>query len=636
MAEALDDSSTEPLGLSVEVLAAGTAFAASASVTGLAALSVQQPPSALLLLGWPFLAAAGGVVLDQQPGSRVGRTLAVLSLGSVLLVAWTLLRFDGLAPAAALAHGGEELAALLAGGVAVAVPWSVRAPRATGTAAGLTGLAALGALAVLAARAGPAPDRVAPVGWVLVVVGTAGAWAAVASTARSEDRMARRRVGSTLATLAVAGVVVAAAWVLGNGVVGYYATAAALILTAITVAALQLGTDFRPLDEHLLDLGLVLGTLLTAALTATLVQVGSRLAGHHSSRTGTVFTVLLTAAMVAPVALWLRRAALARRYGTGVLVPEDVARITADMHAQTEPRDLLDKAARMVAAASGSKDARIVLGDDADDEPVLTGRWLVHPLVVGGDRVGALLIEASSAEGPEARQQKVVAQLLPTVALVARAVGLAVEAEHARRDVSREREAERRRVLGDLHDGLGPLLAGMSMRVQASLRTPATPDPALLRELAEGLATSRADLRRIVAGITPSTLDDGDLDHALHLLVRSFQGATDLPEVRLVVEVDDEVGADLQVAVYRSVAEGITNALRHAAAGVVEVSVRSGGGRLLVDVADDGGGGPVVPGVGLSSLARRAEGLGGTMRVCPGRGSGTVLHLDLPLRGVRS
>jgi signal transduction histidine kinase len=336
---------------------------------------------------------------------------------------------------------------------------------------------------------------------------------------------------------------------------------------------------------------------------------------------------LLTAAMTTPAALWTRRGALARRYGSGLIPPEDVAAITADLHAKTEPRDLLDKAARMVAAASGSTEVRIVLGDD---DPSAPERWVVHPLEVGGDRVGSLLIESPDPEGPEARQQQVVAQLVPTVALVARAVGLAVEAEHARRDVARERDAERKRVMGDLHDGLGPVLAGTSMRVQAALRTATSPEyAALLGDLAEELATSRTELRRIVAGITPSTLDDGNLDAALRSLVDSFRGATDTPEVRLTVALQDAVAPEIQVAVYRSVAEGITNGLRHAAAATIDVGVHSRDGRVLVEVTDDGVGGPVVPGVGLSSLARRAESLGGHMTICPGD-PGTTLHLDLP------
>jgi signal transduction histidine kinase len=217
------------------------------------------------------------------------------------------------------------------------------------------------------------------------------------------------------------------------------------------------------------------------------------------------------------------------------------------------------------------------------------------------------------------------------VALVARAVGLAIEAEHARREVARERDAERARILGDLHDGLGPVLAGMSMRVQATLRT--ATDPAyvdLLRDLTVDLADSRTDLRRLVAGITPSVLDEGDLDSALDGLVRSFQGVTGGPRVSLDVALNGVLPGEVQVAVYRSVAEGITNALRHANASSIDVAVQSAEGLVLVDVVDVGSGGPVVPGVGLSSLRQRAETLGGCLVTVPAQPTGTHLQLKLP------
>ena len=73
------------------------------------------------------------------------------------------------------------------------------------------------------------------------------------------------------------------------------------------------------------------------------------------------------------------------------------------------------------------------------------------------------------------------------------------------------------------------------------------------------------------------------------------------------------------MAVYRCVAEGVTNALRHARATHIEVRVCDEGDHVLVDVVDDGAGGPVVAGVGLSSLAQRAESLGGCLERHPGR-----------------
>ncbi len=605
---------------------AGTLFAASAGVTGLSAASRQDPPSVLLFLGWPILALVGGVLLDQHPGSQVGRTLVGLSTASTVVAVWSALRF-GRVDAPQLSHAAAELAAVLAVTVAISVPWAFHTPAHAASALGLAAVAGAGAMLVALVRAADLDAMLEIVGWSLAGIGTAAVWALVAHSTKHQDRATQRRVGWLLFTLTSCGVTVVTAWFL-SGSPGYYATCGALVIGTLAIARLWLSTDFRPLDEHLLDLGLVLAVVASAGVTAGLVRLGSEIASRPSPGSTTIFTALLTAAMAAPAALWVRRSLLARRYGSGLIAPEDVAAITADLHARTDPRDLLDKAARVVATASGSKQARIVLGED---DPSAPEHWGVHLLEVGGDQVGVLLIESAHPEGPEARQQKVVAQLLPTVALVARAVGLAVEAEHARQDVARERDAERSRVMGDLHDGLGPALAGMSMRVQAARRTTTSPEhAAALADLAEGLGAARADLRRIVAGITPTTLDDGDLVGALQGLVASFRGATDSPALRLTVELDEPVGPDLKVAVYRTVAEGVTNALRHAAASGIAVCVRSGDGVVRVEIADDGVGGPVVPGVGLSSLARRAESLGGQMTVHAGA-PGTTLRLELPL-----
>ena len=102
------------------------------------------------------------------------------------------------------------------------------------------------------------------------------------------------------------------------------------------------------------------------------------------------------------------------------------------------------------------------------------------------------------------------------------------------------------------------------------------------------------------------------------------------PQVTLRVSLDGPVSPAVQVAVYRSVAEALTNALRHARASEVAVSVESRAGLVVVDVVDDGSGGPVVPGVGLSSLAQRAEHLGGCLELGAADPAGTRLHLRLP------
>lgn len=521
----------------------------------------------------------------------------------------------------------DATAAVQAVAVLVAVPLAARPARSVPLRRLAGGLAVVGSLAVTVQSS---PDAGRWAAWGATGLGCLGVWVEVLLGARADRRDARRRTAWLVVMLAGTAVVAAAAALgLAPGA-SRSVVAGLLVVQAASASWLALRDRFRPLDEHLLDVGLVVAALTVTVLVGGLLRLGAALTGMPSPGAPATVGAVLTAAAAAPAALWVRRSVLARRYGPGVIAPSDVAVITEDLHARTDPRDLLDKAARMVAAASGCRGARLVLGPEPPEVPP---EWVVHPLDVAGERVGSLAVEAAGPEGLEPRQASDVARLVPTVALVARAVTLAVEAELARRDAARERDLERRRILADLHDGLGPALAGMSMRVRAALR--AGPgdgtgtERQLLGDLADGLATSRADLRRLVSGITPSALDHGDLADALEDLVVSFRGQGG-PTVALSVALDDGPGRDTGVTVYRCVAEGITNALRHARPTAITVSVSSCPDGLSVTVADDGAGGPVVPGVGLSSLRARAEALGGTLTVGAGSGTGTVLRLLLP------
>lgn len=560
-----DSPATVPAsgGLSRAVVVAALATAAGVTPGLLGLIADTVPTAAVYALGWPAFGIAAALLLDRDPRSRLGRWSAVL--------------------------------------------------------------AALPAVVAVVAVAGPGPDDWAAIEHLWVRLGIAPVLAGLAVLAwgvdHAADRMARRRlVWFVVAAAVLVGAIVAAALTAGprgNAVV----SALGLSATAAVVYRLATVTELRPLDEPLIDAGIAVATIAAGAAVGTVVRVAATRAGLPAPDVSGAFTAVVTAGIVLPAALWLRRSFLQRRYGRGTLTAADVAEITSDLHTLTDARELVGKAAAMVGTASGHRQVGIVLGADEPDRPA---HWELYPLVVGGDRVGTVLLEPGHPEGSEPRQRRIVAQLLPTVALVAKAVSLAVEADHARRDVARQREIERARILGDLHDGLGPVLAGMGMRVRAELRREPSP---VLEALADDLATCRTDLRRIVSGLTPSGLADGDLATALKRLVGSFGGHG--PAVALEVGLDGDLPPEVAVAVYRSVAEGITNALRHAHARTVTVSVRTGIDGVSVDVADDGIGGPIVWGVGLSSLRRRAHELGGALDVAAAE-TGTRLRLVLP------
>jgi signal transduction histidine kinase len=551
----------------VVLAAAATAVGATPGLLGFTEDAL--PTGAMYGLGWPAFGIAATLLLDADPRARLGRSFTALAALPVVVAVVAVLASGGRSGWDRLEHWWDELGVTLVVVTLAVIAWSV--------------------------------DRAA-------------------------DRMARRRMIWLVACSAALVAAILVAHVRAGPRVDAVVTMLGLWAMAGVAYRLVTLRELRPVDEPLVDAGIAAATVACGAGVGVLIRVAGTRAGIPGPDVSGAFVAVVTAGLVVPAGLWLRRRFLVRRYGRGTLTAADVAQLTSGLHTLTDARDLLGRAAAVVAAASGHRRVSLVLGPDAPD--AVPPRVLC-PLEVGGDRVGTLVLEPAHPEGPEPRQQRIVEQLLPTVALMVSAVGLAVEADHARRDVARQRDAERARILGDLHDGVGPVLAGMSLRVRAELRRQPTP---LLEALAGDLADCRGDLRRIVSGLTPSVLQDGDLGTALHRLAGSFAGHG--PTVTVDVELDGPPAMEVAVAVYRTVAEGITNALRHASATRVSVRVAGRDGTLVADVEDDGAGGPVVLGVGLSSLRRRAQELGGTLLVTAG-GSGTRLHLELPAGRVR-
>ena len=201
------------------------------------------------------------------------------------------------------------------------------------------------------------------------------------------------------------------------------------------------------------------------------------------------------------------------------------------------------------------------------------------------------------------------------------------------------REEERRRLRRDLHDGLGPALGALSLRVETARnlysRAPERAD-ALLADTVADVGAVLADVRRLVHGLRPPALDELGLVGALEQLAARLR--RDEGEHRLDVEVlsrDDLTGlpAAVEVAAYRIVSEALANVVRHARASTATV-VLERGAALTVEVRDDGVGIPeqTTVGVGLVSLRERADELGGDVSVaCPPSG-GTVVRVRLPLR----
>ncbi|MGS2643511.1 histidine kinase [Streptosporangium sp. LJ11] len=254
------------------------------------------------------------------------------------------------------------------------------------------------------------------------------------------------------------------------------------------------------------------------------------------------------------------------------------------------------------------------------------------PLVWHGEPVGRLLL---GSPGPRrfaaAHNGRLVAAAVPYVADVAHAVRMTADLQRSRERILTAREEERRRLRRDLHDGLGHALTDMAMSInmaRISLRTAPASADRLLLDLRGGMDAVSEEIRELVYGLRPPTLDELGLAGAVRALAQ--EGT---PRVAVETEGDlSDLPAAAEVAAYRIAQEGLTNVRKHAGAGSAVISLRRGES-LVVRVQDDGRGLPSGPrsGVGLLSMRERAAELGGTCVIEAAPGGGTVVEAVLPI-----
>lgn len=261
------------------------------------------------------------------------------------------------------------------------------------------------------------------------------------------------------------------------------------------------------------------------------------------------------------------------------------------------------------------------------------------PLELHGEVVGELVAAPRGTRSSDTRHGdadlRVLQALAGPLASAAYALRLTGDLEDSRTRLLTAREDERRRLRRDLHDGLGPQLAGvvMGLDVVGSALSRGDVDRAgsLATAVTEQARTAVEDVRRLVAGLRPPALDDLGVLGALRTLgpvavehgpAVTIEGAGDL----------DALPAAVEVAAYRIVSEAVTNAARHADASRVCARLEVVGDALEIRVVDDGTGirPDATPGVGLSSMRERATELGGWCTVTPAE-QGTVVRAHLPM-----
>jgi signal transduction histidine kinase len=263
------------------------------------------------------------------------------------------------------------------------------------------------------------------------------------------------------------------------------------------------------------------------------------------------------------------------------------------------------------------------------------------PLVHQGETIGYIVLGPRAPhEAFSATDLRLLEDLAPQVGVAVHAVRLTADLQRSREQLVLAREEERRRLRRDLHDGLGPQLAGLALKLE-TLRNRLNGDPltdSILADLAKQTQNATADIRHLVYELRPPTLDELGLLMALQEVTTQFsqQGRNDLMIAFDAPESLPPIPAAVEVAAYRITQEALTNVVRHAEASACRVRLRLDDSAcfLCLEVQDDGKGLFMKrrAGVGLDSMRERAEELGGTFTITPVPTGGTLLTAKLPCR----
>ena len=186
--------------------------------------------------------------------------------------------------------------------------------------------------------------------------------------------------------------------------------------------------------------------------------------------------------------------------------------------------------------------------------------------------------------------------------------------------------AERERIGRDLHDLLGHTLSLITLKSELANRVFDRDPAAAKREMADVERVARDALTQVRRAVTG---------------IRAAGFAAELASARLLLEsngvrfdyalADIAIPVEIETALAMTVREAVTNIQRHANATSARVVLECSDGKLMLRIEDDGRGGAIVPGNGLSGMRERLTCVGAELRIDSARGRGTQVAASLPL-----
>jgi signal transduction histidine kinase len=200
----------------------------------------------------------------------------------------------------------------------------------------------------------------------------------------------------------------------------------------------------------------------------------------------------------------------------------------------------------------------------------------------------------------------------------------------SRRRIVATADAASRRIERDLHDGAQQRLVSTVLVLKMAQTELGNTDGAAAELVDEALASAQRgidEMREIARGIHPRILSSGGLGPALKTLARR----SPIPAT-VEMHAADRLPDSVEVTAYYVASEALTNAVKHAQASEVRITVDLDDGWIVLTIGDDGvGGADASAGSGLIGLHDRVAAAGGTLHVRSERATGTVVIARIPL-----
>jgi signal transduction histidine kinase len=461
---------------------------------------------------------------------------------------------------------------------------------------------------------------------------------------------AQRYVGWVLGAFALCSVLYYVIWqvpsaVRGAPLVNWMFVPFAAMPSSLTMAAVVLRFGLfdvkavagRSLVYMLLTVGVAAGYTAIVVGLGALVTTGSLLAPS-------LLATVILALLVQPVKDRLQRAVSRMLYGSRDEPYTALSRLGHQLECAGTAEAVLPTVAGAVAAALRMPYAAVELC--AADGSVLrcaevgssrSATSVTLPAVAGGELVGRLLVTPRHpAKHLADSELRLLTDLARQSAPALQALQLTVELQRSRGRLLRARAEERRRIQRDLHDGIGPSLAGLTMQIgaaRASLDSGAVvAASSALAEIERQLTECATDLRQLLMALWFPLLDSLGLVGALRYQATRLS-LGEGPDITVTAPPDlSALPAAVEEAALAIASEAMTNAAKHAWARHCDVSITISD-VLQLGVVDDGRGiaEGAPTGIGLHSMRKRVADLGGSIRIGRIPTGGTEVWVSLPL-----